>query len=150
MALYRLAERMFLKTDDAIEAWLHEAGETVSFSGIPHRHMLPLDEAARAALAAVPPLTAFAENIAKRRGQPRPAAMTALYRLNSRTFIKADGTQEAWLHSPGEVIFYSGQPGPSMDALNDQAIAAKAAEAAAAPVSRASFTRAGKWDAWAG
>jgi hypothetical protein len=68
MALYRLAERMFLKTDDAIEAWLHEAGETVSFSGPPHRHMLPLDDAARAAIAAIPPLNANAKNIAPRRG----------------------------------------------------------------------------------
>jgi hypothetical protein len=75
--------------------------------------------------------------------------MTALYRLNSRTFIKAEGTAEAWLHSAGETIFYSGQPGPSMDALNPEAVAAKAADAAAS-VSPIGITRAGKWDAWSG
>jgi hypothetical protein len=56
---------MFLKTDDELEAWLHEAGEEVSYSGPAH---LPLDDAARAAIAAIPPLNANAKNIAPRRG----------------------------------------------------------------------------------
>jgi hypothetical protein len=70
MARYRMTERCFLRADDELEAWLHEAGEEISFSGIPHRHMLPLDEDARAAVAAVLPLSAFAKNIAPRRGDP--------------------------------------------------------------------------------
>jgi hypothetical protein len=68
--------------------------------------------------------------------------MTAQYKLNARTFIKADGTADAWLHSAGEQIFYSGVPGPSMDALNAEAIAAKATEAATTPVRR--------WAPWNG
>jgi hypothetical protein len=75
--------------------------------------------------------------------------MTAQYKLNARTFIKSDGTAEAWLHSAGEQIFYSGIPGPSMDPLNAEAIAAKAAEAAAS-VLPTGPRRAGRWDAWSG
>jgi hypothetical protein len=74
MARYRLAERMYLKADNELEAWMHEAGETVEFSGRPHRHMIPLDDAARAAVVAVPPLNAFAKNIAPRRGDPPPSS----------------------------------------------------------------------------
>jgi hypothetical protein len=73
--------------------------------------------------------------------------MAAQYKLNARTFIKADGTAEAWLHEVGETLFYSGVPGPSMDPLNAEAIAAKAAEAAAS-ASPIGPTRAGRWDAY--
>jgi hypothetical protein len=75
--------------------------------------------------------------------------MAAQYILNARTFIKADGTPEAWLHLAGETIFYSGVPGPSMDPLNADAVAAKAAEAAAAALPT-NPRRAGRWDAWSG
>jgi hypothetical protein len=68
--------------------------------------------------------------------------VTAQYRLTARTFIKVDGTAEAWLHSAGETIFYSGQPGPSMEPLNADAVTAKATEAAATPVRR--------WAPWNG
>jgi hypothetical protein len=68
--------------------------------------------------------------------------MAAQYRLNARTFLQADGTAAAWLHSPGETISYSGVPGPSMDPLNAEAIAAKATEAAATPARR--------WLPWSG
>jgi hypothetical protein len=70
MAIYRLTERMFLKTDDAAEAWLHESGETVLFSGVPARNMEPLDDAARAAMTAVTQLSESAKNFAPRRGDP--------------------------------------------------------------------------------
>jgi hypothetical protein len=61
---------MFLKTDDAADAWLHEAGETVLFSGVPARNMEPLDIAARSAKAQIKPLSDSAKNIAPRRGDP--------------------------------------------------------------------------------
>jgi hypothetical protein len=65
---------MYLKCDDELEAFLHEAGEEVSFSGTPHRHMLPLDDAARAAIEKIPPLNPAAKNIAPRRGDPPPSS----------------------------------------------------------------------------
>jgi flagellar hook protein FlgE len=64
--------------------------------------------------------------------------------------IVVDGTTlslEASLREPGETLFYSGVPGPSMDPLNAEAVAAKAAEAAA-PIEN--HLRAGRWDAWVG
>jgi hypothetical protein len=70
MPRYRLAERMYLKLDDEAEAFLHEAGKEVSYSGPPHRHMIPLDDEARAAIAEIKPLNANAKNIAPRRGDP--------------------------------------------------------------------------------
>jgi hypothetical protein len=72
--------------------------------------------------------------------------MTApLYKLNARTFVKANRTQEAWLHESGEVVEYDGIPGPSMDALNPEATAAKAAEAA-----EAATTPVRRWLPWSG
>jgi hypothetical protein len=70
MARYRLVERMYLKADNELEAWEHAAGEEISFSGIPHRNMIPLDDQARAAIEAIRPLSAMAKNIAPRRGDP--------------------------------------------------------------------------------
>ena len=70
MALYRLVEPMYLKCDDEAEAFLHEAGKTVSYSAPPHRNMIPLDDEARAAIAAIPMLNANAKNVAPRRGDP--------------------------------------------------------------------------------
>jgi hypothetical protein len=68
---YRLTERCFLRAANELEAWLHEAGEEIEYEGIPHRHMLPLDDEARAAIeATVRPLNVMAKNIAPRRGDP--------------------------------------------------------------------------------
>jgi hypothetical protein len=64
---------MYLKADNELEAWMHFAGEEVSYSGPAHRHMVPLDDAARAAIAAIPPITGFAKNFAVRRGDPPPS-----------------------------------------------------------------------------
>jgi hypothetical protein len=65
---YRLVEKMYLKADDQLEAWMHEAGEEVLFSGSPHRNMIALNAEAVAALAEIKPLSASAKNIAPRRG----------------------------------------------------------------------------------
>jgi hypothetical protein len=70
MARYRLSEKTFIKADGTQEAWLHEAGEEIEISGRPHRHMIPLDDEARAAIAAIPPLNTMAKNVAPRRGDP--------------------------------------------------------------------------------
>jgi hypothetical protein len=74
MALYRLVEKMFLRVDDELEARICEAGSEIEFSGIPHRNMLPLDDEARAAIEAIPPLNTMAKNVAPRRGDPPSSA----------------------------------------------------------------------------
>ena len=74
MPKYQLTDRCFLQANGTADAWLYEAGSQVEYDGIPHRHWVPLDDAARAAIAAIPPLTSFAKNIAKRRGDPPSSA----------------------------------------------------------------------------
>jgi hypothetical protein len=46
---------------------------------------------------------------------------TPRYRLSEPTFIKADHTQEAWLHEVGDEIEYSGRPGRNWVPLNIEA-----------------------------
>jgi hypothetical protein len=75
--------------------------------------------------------------------------VTAQYRLSQRCFVQADGTASPWEHAAGEIVFFSGIPSRTWIALNDEAVAALAALAAAS-VSPIGITRAGKWDAWAG
>ena len=70
VARYRLVERMYLKADDHVEAWMHEAGEEVLFSGTPHRNMIALNDKAAAALALVAPVSDYGKNILPRRGAP--------------------------------------------------------------------------------
>ena len=67
---YRLTEKCFLREDDHLEASLREPGDEIKFSGIPHRHFIPLNDEARAAIAEIKPLNANAKNIAPRRGDP--------------------------------------------------------------------------------
>jgi hypothetical protein len=70
VARYRLVEKCFLREDDHLEAALYEPNDEVLFSGTPHRHFIPLNDEARAAIALIPPLNANAKNIAPRRGDP--------------------------------------------------------------------------------
>jgi hypothetical protein len=70
VAKYKLVERCFLKTDDSHEAWMHEAGAEILFSGIPGRSFEPLNDEARAAMGSVPPVSFAAANILPRRGRP--------------------------------------------------------------------------------
>jgi hypothetical protein len=60
---------MFLRADDELEAWMHEADSEIEFSGVPHRNMIPLDDQARARAGEVP-LTTMQKNLAVRRGDP--------------------------------------------------------------------------------
>jgi hypothetical protein len=73
VARYRLVEKCFLREDDHLEASLREPGHEIEFSGIPHRHFIPLNDEARAAIAAIPPLNLNARNVAPRRGDPPPS-----------------------------------------------------------------------------
>jgi hypothetical protein len=66
-AKYRLLERCFLKADDSHEAWIHEAGAIVEYSGIPHRNFVPLNAEAASAMAFAP-LSTESKNVLPRRG----------------------------------------------------------------------------------
>jgi hypothetical protein len=68
VAKYRLSEKTFIQADGTQEAWLYEKGQEMFFSGSPSRNMIALNTEAVAALAAIPPLSASAKNIAPRRG----------------------------------------------------------------------------------
>jgi hypothetical protein len=52
--------------------------------------------------------------------------MVARYRLVEPMYLKADDHLEAWMHSAGEEILFSGTPHRNMVALNAEAVAAKA------------------------
>jgi hypothetical protein len=69
-ARYRLLARTFIKPDDHLEASLHEAGAEFDYSGTPGNSMSPLNDEARTAKAAVPPISDSAKNIWPRRGDP--------------------------------------------------------------------------------
>jgi hypothetical protein len=72
VARYRLAERTFIRADNTQEAWLHNAGEEIDFSGSPSRNMIALNAEATAALALLTPPTDMALNILPRRGDSAP------------------------------------------------------------------------------
>jgi hypothetical protein len=73
VARYRLLEKCFVREDDHLEASLREPGDEIQFSGVPHRHFLPLNDEARAALALIPPIVGFSKNLVPRRGDPPPS-----------------------------------------------------------------------------
>ena len=52
--------------------------------------------------------------------------MAPRYRLAEKVFIKADGTQEAWMHDKDEIIEFSGNPSRNFIPLNPEAVAAMA------------------------
>jgi hypothetical protein len=68
---YRLTERTFIKAAGTQEAWLHEAGETIAYSGRPSRNFIPLNTEAEAAMAFAP-LALMSQNVLPRRGDPAP------------------------------------------------------------------------------
>jgi len=69
-ARYELSERTYIKPDDHLEASLHEAGAVIDYSGVPGRNFVPLNDEARAAVAAIAPLNSSARNVLPRRGDP--------------------------------------------------------------------------------
>lgn len=70
VARYKLLARTYIKSDDQLEASLHEAGAEFDYSGTPGNSMSPLNDEARTAKAAVPPISDSAKNIWPRRGDP--------------------------------------------------------------------------------
>jgi hypothetical protein len=51
---------------------MYDAGAEIFYSGTPSRNFIALNPEAEAALALLAPLTAMAENILPRRGDPAP------------------------------------------------------------------------------
>jgi hypothetical protein len=66
---YRLSEKTFIKADHTQEAWLHEAGEEIEFSGRPNRNFIPLNPEAERAMAFAP-LSLMSQNVLPHRGGP--------------------------------------------------------------------------------
>jgi hypothetical protein len=69
VARYRLSEKTFIQVDGTAEAWMHDAGEEIEFSGSPGRNFVPLNADAEAAMAFAP-LSTMSKNILPRRGAP--------------------------------------------------------------------------------
>jgi hypothetical protein len=69
---YRMSEKTYIHADNTAEAWMYDAGAEIFYSGTPSRNFIALNPEAEAALALLAPLTAMAENILPRRGDPAP------------------------------------------------------------------------------
>ena len=68
-AKYRLSEKTFIQAEGTAEAWMHDAGEEIHFSGSPSRNFVPLNAEAEAAMTFAP-LSTMSKNILPRRGDP--------------------------------------------------------------------------------
>jgi hypothetical protein len=73
--------------------------------------------------------------------------MTAQYRVSERCFLQAADAGSPREYAIGEILLFSGTPNPRWIPLNEEAVSALAAEAAASALPTGP-RRAGKFDAW--